>query len=66
MFNVHGILQDMEESDEECEEDHAPVAQAKKAAAAMAVGVGSFKDPDQLQVLGRRAMHSTLLQASLE
>ena len=41
----------MEESDEEYEEDRAPIAQAKKAAAAMAVGVGSFKDPDQLQVL---------------
>ena len=28
----------------------APSTQVKKAAAAMAVGVGSFKDPDQLQV----------------
>ena len=28
----------------------APSALVKKAAAAMAVGVGSFKDPDQLQV----------------
>ena len=27
-----------------------PSAPVKKAAAAMAVGVGSFKDPDELQV----------------
>ena len=31
-------------------EDAAPSAPVKKAAAAMAVGVGSFQDPDQLQV----------------
>ena len=36
---------------EEEEGSIVPSAQVKKAAAAMAVGVGSFKDPDHLQVL---------------
>lgn len=34
----------------EDEDSAAPSAPVKKAAAAMAVGVGSFQDPDQLQV----------------
>ena len=45
--HLGNVWQDMQS-----EEDGsaAPSAPVKKAAAAMAVGVGSFKDPDQLQV----------------
>lgn len=41
------MCQDMESEEEG---SAAPSAPVKKAAAAMAVGVGSFKDPDELQV----------------
>lgn len=49
------MRQDMQSEEEG---SAAPSAPVKKAAAAMAVGVGSFKDPDQLQVLG--CLHYTL------
>ena len=46
----HSIKRWQDMQSEEEEGSVAPSAQVKKAAAAMAVGVGSFKDPDHLQV----------------
>ncbi|KAL0048825.1 hypothetical protein WJX82_000128 [Trebouxia sp. C0006] len=46
-----------EDSQSEQEGSVAPSALVKKAAAAMAVGVGSFKDPDQLQGLSHYLEH---------
>ncbi len=45
----------LQDSQSEQEGSVAPSALVKKAAAAMAVGVGSFKDPDQLQVCSLQA-----------